>query len=211
MKKIFALILMAGYLVSCGPSQQVTSSWVNRDFTPTKKYQSLFVVALVQNQSARNIIETDLAKSGEAKGLKVYKSTEVFAPNFSSKENLPSKEDIVNKVRELGCDGILSVGLVDKQSETRYVPGTMTYMPYGGYGMGWGGYYGYMGATMYNPGYYTTDKTYFMEANLFDVATEKLIYSAQSEAYNPSSISKFSSTYAAVLADRISRDFGTRK
>jgi hypothetical protein len=79
-----------------------------------------------------------------------------------------------------------------------------------GYGGGFGGYYGYMGPMMYNPGYYTEEKTYFMEADLFDVASEKLIWSAQSEAYDPSSISKFSRDYTAVIVDRINKDFNKK-
>ena len=109
-------------------------------------------------------------------------------------------------MKQLGCDAILTVGLVDKTSETRYVPGTVSYSPYMGYGYGFGGYYGYMGPTMYNPGYYTTDKTYFMEANVFDASNEKLIWSAQSEAYDPTSISKFSRDYTTILMDKISSD-----
>jgi hypothetical protein len=103
----------------------------------------------------------------------------------------------------------MTVALVDKTSETRYVPGTATYMPYGSYGYGWGGYYGY-GMSTYNPGYYTTDKTYFVESHIFDVESEKMIWSAQSEAYNPSSISKFSRDYTTVLADRISKDLAIK-
>jgi hypothetical protein len=183
----------------------VTSSWKSPE-AAGKTYKTVFLMALVQNQSAKNIIETDLEKAATAKGYKVYKSSEVFAPNFQQGQ-LPDKQVIIEKVKSLNCDALLTVALVDKQSETRYVPGTTTmYAPYGAYGMGWGGYYGYMGSAMYSPGYYTTEKTYFMETNIFDVASEKLVWSAQSEAYDPSSISKFSRDYTAVLADRIAKD-----
>ena len=205
MKKFFAIALL--YLVSCGPSQKVTTSWKAPDM-PNKTYKTIFILAMIENQSARNIIETDLAKAAEAKGMKVYKSSEVFAPSFQSGK-LPGKDEIIEKVRSLGCDALLATALVDKTSETRYVPGTTTYMPYGGYGYGWGGYYGY-GMSTYNPGYYTTDKTYFMETSIFDVESQKMIWSAQSEAYNPSSISKFSRDYTTVLADRISRDLAKK-
>jgi hypothetical protein len=210
MKKILVFIALAGFFASCGPTQKVTSSWVNKEFTPSKKYETLFIMALVQNQSARNILETDMAKAAESRGLKVYKSSEIFAPTFQKNE-LPDKDAIIQKVKELGCDGLLSTHLVDKQSETRYVQGTTTYMPYGGYGYGWGGYYGMAGTYYSNPGYYTTDKTYFMEANLFDVETQKLIYSAQSEAYNPSNISSFSRDYTSVLLESIKKDLVNKK
>jgi hypothetical protein len=207
MKKFFAIAIAAVYLAGCGPSQKVTTSWKSPEM-PNKQYKTMFILAMIENQSARNIIETDLAKAAEAKGMKVFKSSEVFAPSFQSGK-LPGKQEIIDKVRSLGCDAMLATALVDKQSETRYVPGTTTYAPYGGYGYGWGGYYGY-GMSTYNPGYYTTDKTYFMETSIFDVETEKMIWSAQSEAYNPSSISKFSRDYTTILADRISKDLAKK-
>jgi len=49
-----------------------------------------------------------------------------------------------------------------------------------------------------------------METSIFDVESEKMIWSAQSEAYNPSSISKFSRDYTTVLADRITKDLGKK-
>jgi hypothetical protein len=210
MKRIVALLMVTTYLVACGPSQKVTSSWVSQDFTPTKKPQTMFIMVLSKSQANRNIIETDLAKAAESRGLKVYKSSEIFAPNFQRNE-LPDKQVIIDKVKELGCDVIMASHLVDKQSETRYVPGSTAYMPYGGYGYGWGGYHSSMGAYYSNPGYYTTDKTYFMETNIFDVHTEKLIYSAQSEAYNPTNVSSFSRDYTTVLVDRINRDLINKK
>jgi len=219
MKKISfpALFFLAFYFLSCGPSQKITSSWVNKDIGPKKKYTSVFVMALSQNQAARNIVETDLANAIAAKGYKVFKSTEYFTPQFS-KETAPTKEAVLAKVSQLGCDAIITVGLVDKTSETRYVPGVSVglgvgYSPFMGYGpgFGFGGYYGYMGSTMYNPGYYTTDKTYFMEANVFDAASEKMIWSAQSEAYDPSTISKFSRDYTTLLMDKLTTDLRKRK
>jgi hypothetical protein len=210
MKRIVALLMVTAYFASCGPSQKITTSWVNNDFTPTKKVQTVFIMVMAQNQANRNIIETDLAKAAESRGLKVYKSSEIFAPNFQRNE-LPDKQVIIDKVKQLGCDIILSSHLVDKQSETRYVPGTTSYAPYGGYGYGWGGYHGSMVGYYNNPGYYTTDKTYFMETNIFDVQTEKLIYSAQSEAYNPTNVSSFSRDYTQVLFDRINRDLINKK
>ena len=42
------------------------------------------------------------------------------------------------------------------------------------------------------PGYYVTDRTYFMEGNLFDTKTETLIWSIQTKSINPGSVEKFS-------------------
>jgi hypothetical protein len=203
-----ALLFML--LVSCGPSQKVTSSWRNPQVTSTPAYKKVFITALVSNPNYRSIIERDLAAAAKANGLQTVSGMDVFPATFSS-NNQVSKEEVLQRIKAAGADAILTVALVDKQSETRYVPGTTTYMPHMGYG-GFGGYYGYAyGAYYSSPGYYTEDKTYFMEARLFDVASENMIWSAQSEAYNPSKIDKFSKDYTAMLVDRMQQDFGKKK
>jgi hypothetical protein len=214
MKKLsWALpFLLTLFIMSCGPSHKVTSSWISPEAkTAKKKYSKVFIVVLTQNQAAKNIVESDLEKAAQAKGFQTVKSSDVFAPNFT-KDNGADKATILAKVRELGCDAILTSALVKKESEQRYVPGSTSYMPYGGYGgYGFGGYYGYMYPTMYStPGYYTTDKTYFIETNLFDVASENMIYSVQSEAYDPSNITSFSRDYTAAITDQFVRDLKAR-
>jgi hypothetical protein len=214
---LLASALCVFLLISCGPTQKITSSWINPEIKERPKYTKIFIMALAQNQSYKATIEQDLAYAANAKKLQVIKSSEFFQPNFtSSGSNTPvDKEVILKKVREAGCDVIMTVALVDKKSETRYVPGTTTYSPYMGYGgmgaYGFGGYYGYAYPSMYStPGYYTEDKTYFMQANLFDAASEKLIWAAQSEAYDPTKISTFSRDYADLLVERLNRDISQK-
>jgi hypothetical protein len=206
----FLPVFFVMLFVSCGPSQKVTSSWKNPQVTTTPSYKKVFITALVSNPNYRSVIERDLAAAAQSRGLQTVSGMDIFPATFTS-NNQVSKEEILQKVKAAGADAILTVALVDKQSDTRYVPGTTTYMPHMGYA-GFGGYYGYAyGAYYSSPGYYTEDKTYFMEARLFDVATENMIWSAQSEAYNPSKIDKFSRDYTAMLVDRMQQDFGKKK
>jgi len=205
-------------LISCGPSQKITSSWINPDLKEKPQYKKIFIFAMAQNPGYKATIEQDLAYAATAKKLQVVKSSEFFQPNFTTAgASTPvDKEVILAKVREAGCDVIMTIALVDKKSETHYVPGTTAYSPYMGYGggygaVGFGGYYGAAYTSMYStPGYYTDDKTYFMQANLFDAATEKMIWSAQSEAYDPSKISTFSRDYSDLLVERLDRDISQK-
>ena len=57
-------------------------------------------------------------------------------------------------------------------------------------GTGFYGYYNYWSPTLYDPGYYNTDHTYFVEANAFDVETQAIIWSVQVKAMNPSNVRK---------------------
>jgi len=217
-KSFISLFLITIYLVSCGPSHKITSTWVNPKFDRNKKYEKVFILVLNQDQSTKNILETDMTRAAEAKGFAVVKSSEYFTPAFG-REELPSKDVIMARVQQMKCDAILTVRLVDAQKEQRYVPGMNNMMmnpmmmgPGMGMGMGmrpgmgFGGFHGGMGM-MYQPGYMVTDKTYFYEATIFDGTSEDMIWMAQSEETNkPSSFSKFSRQYSKLLADRIRTD-----
>ena len=209
-KSLFAVMGMAMMVFACGPSQRVTSSWKNPDYTPGKKYSKIFIAALVSKPNVRNSIENHMAAAARSRGFEVVKSIDAFAPTFTQTA-APDKDAMLNKIRELGCDLIFTIGLVDKQSETRYVPGNTMYAPYPGYGYGFRGYYGYMYPYAWDPGYYTTDKTYFMEGNLFVTETEVLIWSVQTESYNPESIDKFSQGITDVMMERAENDLRVKQ
>lgn len=195
-------------LAACGTSQKVTSSWINSEALKqhTGKYTKIFIASLSQNQRVKDVVENAFADKARSKGYEVVLSHDVFPPNFT-RENAPDRETMMSKIRELGCDAIFTIGVVDRTSETRYVPGSAAYSPFPQYRGAFWGYYTYWYPLMYQPGYYATDKTYFLEANLFDVATENLVWSVQSEAYNPGDIKKESQRYADLIVEQAEKDF----
>ena len=206
-KYLFISILVFVF-ISCSTSQKVLSSWVNKEELKGKKYSKVFVMALTQNQSSRTIVEFDLAATLKEHGYESVKSIDALAGSFRENSN-PTKEDILAKVKELNCDVIFTVSLLDSKTETRYVPGSSAYYaPYPTYGYygGFGGYYGHYAPAVYSPGYYTTDKSYYLEANLFDANSEKILWSVQSVTYNPDGIKQFSSSYCKLLVNQAQYD-----
>lgn len=196
--------------ISCSSSQKVLSSWVNKEELKGKKYSKVFIAVLTQNVSSKTILEYDLAATLNEQGYQTVKSTDALSGSFRDNPNL-TKDDVLAKVRETNCDVILTVTLLDSKTETRYVPGTgvyASYAPYPAYGYygGFGTYYGYYAPAIYSSGYYTTDKTYFLESNLFDAATEKILWSVQSSTYNPDNIKEFSSRYCKLLVSQAKDD-----
>ena len=204
MKKHFLSLALAVSLVACSPSMKVTSSWTNSDKTVTanKTYKTIFISVITSKLELRTKLENDLAVAAEKHGYVAIKSVDKFPPVSATSKM--SKDDAWEIIKKSGADAILTTSIVDKTSETRYVPGSgVAYAPgfYGGYRGYYGGAWGYG-----TPGYYTTDKTYFLESNLFDVPTETTIWSCQSEAYNPTSIEKSSKQYTMLLLDKMQAD-----
>jgi hypothetical protein len=195
-------------LGACSTKMSITASWINAEEIKPDPYKSIFIIALTGNLDAKRAIENNLATAAEARGLKAFKSIVVFGP-FSGKESIPSKDIVSRKVKELGCEAIFTVALVDKETVTTYVPPSTTvvggyYSSYGYYGS-FGGYYNNYSAIYYDPGYYSEDKKYTLEANIYDANSEKLVISIESKAVNPADIQKASQEYTALLAGEIAR------
>ena len=202
---ISALVVV---VTSCGSNTRITGSWTDPELKgQVKENASVFIASLSRNMEVRTKLENALAAEATMRNIKVVKSTEFFDPSFY--EKLPPREEIIEKIKQAGVDAVLTVSLINKESETRYVPGNNRYYtPYPSYRW-YGGlytYYNYWYPNLWDPGYYTTDKTYFMETNLYDAANEKLLWSAQSETVNPGSIDNFVRDYPKKLVEQLVKD-----
>jgi len=218
MKNVLSILVVGIMLTltACAPSMKITGSWMNKDVVGHGKFKKIFLFVMTSNKGAQQTFENSQAKAAESEGIATVKSYEVFGPNFLAHN--PTKEEVIAKIKETGCDAVFTSALIDAKSETRYVPGTTSYSygygggyGYGGYGYGgFGGYYG-SSAYIYQPGYYTEDKTYYVESNLYDVATGDVVWSVQSEAYNPSNLDNVARTYSALLMEKLKSEVAASK
>lgn len=113
---------------------------------------------------------------------------------FSNKALDKSDDEYKRFLQTSGYDGIVIMRLAKVEQDKRYVPGT--YPTY--YGTWWG-YYRYAWPMYYDPGYYTTDKTYYVEVNVYSEKKEGLIWSGITSTMNPTNSNDlFSSVIKAV-------------
>ncbi len=177
------------------------ATWVNPDEKPTPQpgKHKIFLFVMTQNYDAQLNLENDLASAAAAKGILTVKSIDAFGP-IVTLDRLPKTDVLLKAIRDLGCDAIFTVAVVDQTEKTHYVQGGYSggFVPYAGYGYTYSGYYAYSPA-FYSPGYYTSDKTYFIESNLFSALTEKMLVSMQSKVVNPPDITKASKQYTQML------------
>src|SRR5687767_8008185 len=118
MKRLFFLLLVIVALVGCYPSTQITGSWKNPK-QQDKNYTTLFIAALTGNNIAKSTIENDLQAELSKHGVKTTKSMDEFPPNFSN-DSIP-KEEMMKRVKKNGEEAILTVSLLKKETESRYV------------------------------------------------------------------------------------------
>jgi hypothetical protein len=213
MRKLFySLILTTAIIVigsSCSPTKESTveviGAWVNKDEIQGKKATSVFIVVLTQNMATRSLMEKDLAAAAAAHGIKAIPSLSVLTPVTGVPDSVVIAA-FLRQVKLSGANTVLIVSLLDSRSETKYIPSSSySYDPYPYYGY-YGTYTSYYAST-YNtissPGYYVTDNTYYIESNLYDAASQKILFSIQTKAVNPSDIDKASKKFTETLIEEI--------
>jgi hypothetical protein len=200
-----AIVLLLG---ACKPATEITGSWKNtRPSVAAENISTILVTALTDSVIIRQTMENKIALVLQNKGYNTIKSIDVVPPTFRDGKQ-PNKDELIAKINETGAQAILTVAIIDKETETRYVPGNYNYAPvprFNYYGTFWR-YYSTWVPTLYSPGYYAQDKVYFIETNLYDAKTEELLWSAQSESYNPSRLADFSEDVARVIVSRMEKD-----
>jgi len=203
---VYLFAVLSSILSACTPSQKITTSWVNREALPMGPYKSIFVVAITQNNSAQYIVEDQLSKLLTSRGKKVVRSNDIFPPGIAGNGEI-SKEVLVNAIKRTGCEAIFVIALLDIKTDERYHEGTYyDPMSHYDYYRSYYGYYSYRYPQVYEPGYYTTDKTYFLETNFYDVATDQLLWSIQSNAYNPSDLESMFKTYSGLILAQLKKE-----
>jgi hypothetical protein len=201
------IIVLAVAFATCSSQKESTGVWVNKEKIQGKSFDSVFIVVMTADIEARSILESDLADRARSKGYVAIKSIDVLVPKLSDPK-MPAKEDIIAKVKESGCDAVFIASLLKKEEAVHYTPGTQAYSitPYYSYYGTVGGYYNHWAPTVSTPDYYSKEKNYFMLSNLYDAATEEIMWSVQSEIFNPSTLGKFSKSYTATLIQQLDKE-----
>ena len=203
--KYLSILLSALAFSACGPSQKITNSWINPEAGSKSPYESIFVIVLSQNKETSFSVEDRMAAMIASRGQKVILSSAVFPPNLAISENF-TREQMAEAIKRTGCDAVFVIALLDVKTVEYYQPGRAYYpMNYGMYGSYYG-YYNHYYPQVYSPGYYSSDKTYYIESNFYDLEQDQLLWSIQSEAYNPSSLDSWFDRYSNNLLNELKKE-----
>jgi hypothetical protein len=194
MKKILCASLL---LFAACSSSKITTSWTAQHVQP-KKYNKVLVVGLIResDRSIREKMENHFVGDLSSLGYKAVSSLAEYGPKAF--DNL-SEEEMLRKLGHSGVDAVLTIVLLDKDKERKYIPGQLYYSPYGYYQNRLWGYYGVLNRRIYEQGYYVTSTNYFWETNLYDQPEQKLVYSSQTKTFDPSSTESMGHEYGKMI------------
>jgi hypothetical protein len=167
--KLFILsTLLIGLLFAC-VSTKLEKSWADPSFNLNPNpYKKVLVVAPLKDAASQRIAEDKIVKQ--------LKKT-VGVQSYTYLTSTETDPKILNeKLLKDGFDGIILMHLTDVEKSVTYNPGTS-----------YGGWYGYRN---YTPGYYSEDKTFLVETNMYAVKDDKLMWSGTTSSLNPTSFDK---------------------
>jgi hypothetical protein len=196
MKNVIPGIIVMLSIASCSPSTQIVKSWhepnASVQVNPANKF---LVIAMIKDEVSRRVIEDQLVKRMNSNAVASYT---VMSADYLKEA---SGEKFTDKLKHDKYNYVLLMRLADVQKETSYVPGTTT-----GYYGGYGRYYGY-GAGMYStPGYYTTDKNYFVETTVYSVDPDKLLWTGTTKTVNPTKMETTVNDIANAVSEKMRKD-----
>ena len=189
--------------ISCN-STHVVSSYKDEK-VEAKDYKKILVLGIFQQKerALRQEVETQLVNRLVQQGYNATSAMADFGPKAFEKV---TEDQLAATLKTSGYDAVITTALLDKKKEKNYQQGTSRLQPVGVYYNRFGRYYSTVYDRVYSPGYYTTSTDYFLESNLYDIATSNLLYSIQIKSFDPSSATSLASENSkTVVKDLINK------
>lgn len=193
--KLFHLLMIvfALFFLSCATTT-VTDVWKDKAYQG--KAQKIVVIMAAKNPDMRNMFEDRFTAELQERGNNAIQSHQII-----TMAQLPDKELVNSKIKSAGADTLLISRLVDTKTVDSYMPGPIYVVPDIYYG--WGTYHDIVFA-----GYgYTGDvQVAYIETNLYDMKTEKLIWSAHSKTERTEGEQQLINAFIKVMIKKMSSD-----
>jgi hypothetical protein len=186
------------FLTGCATSR-IVHSWKSPNL-PQKKYSKILVVGLMRDtdQDLREKMENHLIDDLKDKGYNAISSFKEYGPK--SFEGL-TEDMVLKRMYESGVDGIITIVMLDKKKEFYHNPHRMPESPDIVFQRRFWGYYSLISDRIYEPGYYAEFTKYYWESNFYEMEYRELLYSIQTESFDPRSVESLAHEYGKIIVD----------
>ena len=186
--KALAFALMLAQLSSCA-STNISSVW--KDRTYHVRLHRILVIAIAKKPATKRTLEDEFVKQIKLRGTDAVASYDSLSEDKES-----DKETISATLDKFGADALLIARITDRQTVYTYTPNI--YAP-PAYYCTWENYCTYSYKNQVSIGYIDESKYAIMETNLYDAASDKLVWSASSETEISGSDQKFVRSYVKTI------------
>ncbi|GMQ79894.1 MAG: hypothetical protein BMS9Abin03_343 [Thermodesulfobacteriota bacterium] len=177
--KWFYLTMLSVVLIIACAGTKLTHTWVDETHRG-KLVSNILVIGVTykEKEAVRLSFEDNFVTQLRAAGVEAVAVGDAIS---IPKDLELEKDEILKAVNKFNNDAVIITHLVGKEEKESYTrPERLS-----------GGFYGYHGRAhgyIQSPGYSRTSTTVRLITNLYDVKTEKLIWSGESESLDPDSI-----------------------
>jgi len=184
---LIALLLLP--LIGC--TTTLNSTWVEPERVG-KPIQKVLVVGIAESEGQRRVFEDLFCSRLAQAGPQAQPSYRVLAA-----DKPPTRDNVDAALAGTDFDSVFVTSYVRTDREMVYTEPMSPYYAPGGYY--WDRHYSWYYGAVTTPGYWSEVTTVILENNLYETATGRLIWSAESESFNPSSAEEIVRT----LADQV--------
>ena len=185
----FGLSMAAILSHSCSETIALTNT--SKPNRPTKKFEKILVVGLTKNNKNRSLAEQELVLWLRQDNFQAIPSVDFIPVN----KNTPTREDILPVVTRENIDAVLTMKLIGVKNElvqnNVFNSDALLYEYLKTHDGG------------YVQGYYRNEKILVLECNLYDVNSEKIVFTGRSETFQPQSeeeLERLTDDYARSLS-----------
>jgi len=189
----FLLSICSPLFTSCATTT-ITDTWKDRTYQGNA--QNIVVIMVARTQHLRNMFEGRFVAELRTRGNNATQSHKIVP--F---EQLTDKELVKSRIKSTEADTVLIARLVDSKTIEAYMPGQVHGVPM--YYSYWGTYYD---VVFVDYGYTGDTQVSYVETNLYDVKTEKLIWSARSKTERTQGEQHLINTFIDIIIKKLSSD-----
>jgi hypothetical protein len=171
-KLLGCLFFCTVLIISCAGTE-LTQTPVDDGYTG-KPVSNILIIAITGNEHNRRSYEKKFVAQLKSMGVEAVSSEAAIPmpPDLEMK-----KEMILNAANQYKNDAVIITHLIGKEGKEVYNRGSS----------GHRGFFGFYHSRFSSPGYSSTSTTVRLETNLYDVKTEKLIWSGKSKTLSKDS------------------------
>jgi len=187
------------FLLSSCSSTKLIEEWHDPEYKGPA-LEKIFIIGVIKSDSRRREFEEKFSKLITTKNRKAITSYTLL-PDLKKSGN---KKDVLAAIEKTGADGVMVVTTHGVYQQNRTTAGSIDYIP----GTRHGGMYGYYGMShsyIYNQGYTVTDTILRVDTKVFNVETEKMIWSGKTKSINPESAKEVIHEYEKLVVRDMER------
>jgi hypothetical protein len=192
---IFAALFTLVIAACTSPNKII--SW-KKETTAQQQYTKILVLGFMRSadNDIRENTEGLLSEYMRNAEINAVSSLELYGTKVFDRMD---EDDALYQLNNSCVDAVLSITLLNKKKEKEYVPGTIHYTPYSYYYDHFWRYRNTVNHRIYEAGYYTDNDDVFIECNLYDMKTQKLVYSVQTKSFHVSDYDSMGKIYGKLI------------